>query len=94
MQQKMWYAPPCCISRLTSDQSILDLGRTDDVYKMAEDFKNEVITALDVCAPWKTGIHMVYTVVYTWYTPQLHLIFYTRFGPKNRFGSVGPHGLK
>jgi hypothetical protein len=30
-----------------------DLGRTEDVNEMAEDFNNKVKAALDVCAPWK-----------------------------------------
>ena len=31
----------------------LDLGRTEDVNEMAEDFNNKVKEALDVCASWK-----------------------------------------
>ena len=30
-----------------------DLGRTEDINEMAEDFNNKVKEALDVCAPWK-----------------------------------------
>jgi hypothetical protein len=29
------------------------LGRTEDINEMAENFTNNVKTALDVCAPWK-----------------------------------------
>jgi hypothetical protein len=38
-----------------------DLGRTEDVNEMAEDFNNKVKAALDVCAPWKNiKIHQNY----------------------------------
>jgi len=30
-----------------------DLGRTEDINEMADDFHNKVKEALDVCAPWK-----------------------------------------
>jgi len=30
-----------------------ELGRTEDINKMAEDFNNKLKEALDVCAPWK-----------------------------------------
>jgi len=38
-----------------------DLGRTENVNEMAEDFNNKVKAALDVCAPWKNiKIHQNY----------------------------------